>query len=511
MLFEFLANIGAGSPLGDHVLTEQTGVKEAYLSFSADGEDFIHAHDENHRAVTIAVKDMPTVEAALAAHLAPTEISGYFAEEVQRKVDALKGERFKVLPKILTLHLGRYDFDMTTFQRVKTSDPVVMSEELDMKPFTAESAGGQVCEYELFSAMIHMGSAHGGHYFAYVKDVVTGEWLKFNDAHVTKLDHADVLEGLGQVPEDEQGDDAAEGAGSTPEASEAGEASPAASDDPAAATDDAAAKKAVGTAAGAGAGAGAGADASGCGSTSDEGTKAEKKKKKKRGNLTSASKYAYMLVYRRKDGSAPERVADSEIPPEVKAELEEENKQYDELQARYEKEKQMMRVRVFYKKRNALIVLHQSKPLQEALEMAHAALVAPQPEPEGDAAAAAEGVAAEAAAGGGGDAASDAEGEEEVVPLERLRLRKFDHLKGIAGAPFYDLTTSLQEAGVRSRSSLYLEARGEGEEFPTWVEGGLDLLLVHLPEGADAFDFPVQVRRVVAAPCVCPVMWRRAW
>lgn len=41
--------------------------------------------------------------------------------------------------------------------------------------------------YELFSIMIHSGSASGGHYYAYIKDFPTGEWFCFNDQSVTKV------------------------------------------------------------------------------------------------------------------------------------------------------------------------------------------------------------------------------------------------------------------------------------------------------------------------------------
>lgn len=67
------------------------------------------------------------------------------------------------------LQLGRYIFDMTTFDRRKTQDPVKIGETLDMTPFTAAKGGDQECEYELISAMIHRGSAHSGHYYALVK------------------------------------------------------------------------------------------------------------------------------------------------------------------------------------------------------------------------------------------------------------------------------------------------------------------------------------------------------
>lgn len=41
--------------------------------------------------------------------------------------------------------------------------------------------------YELFSIMVHSGSASGGHYYAYIKDFCTGEWFCFNDQSVTRV------------------------------------------------------------------------------------------------------------------------------------------------------------------------------------------------------------------------------------------------------------------------------------------------------------------------------------
>lgn len=41
--------------------------------------------------------------------------------------------------------------------------------------------------YELFSIMIHSGSASGGHYYAYIKDFRTEKWLCFNDQIVTPV------------------------------------------------------------------------------------------------------------------------------------------------------------------------------------------------------------------------------------------------------------------------------------------------------------------------------------
>ena len=41
--------------------------------------------------------------------------------------------------------------------------------------------------YDLFSIMIHSGSASGGHYYAYIKDFRTNKWLCFNDQIVTPV------------------------------------------------------------------------------------------------------------------------------------------------------------------------------------------------------------------------------------------------------------------------------------------------------------------------------------
>lgn len=41
--------------------------------------------------------------------------------------------------------------------------------------------------YELFSIMIHSGSASGGHYYAYIKDFQKNQWFCFNDQSVTRV------------------------------------------------------------------------------------------------------------------------------------------------------------------------------------------------------------------------------------------------------------------------------------------------------------------------------------
>lgn len=51
--------------------------------------------------------------------------------------------------------------------------------------------------YELFSIMIHSGSASGGHYYAYIKEFENGEWYCFNDQTVTPITQEDIQKSFG--------------------------------------------------------------------------------------------------------------------------------------------------------------------------------------------------------------------------------------------------------------------------------------------------------------------------
>ncbi|XP_024942209.1 ubiquitin carboxyl-terminal hydrolase 47 isoform X2 [Cephus cinctus] len=55
-------------------------------------------------------------------------------------------------------------------------------------------------QYELFSIMIHSGSASGGHYYAYIKDLKTQEWFCFNDQSVSRITHDDIQKTYGGGP-----------------------------------------------------------------------------------------------------------------------------------------------------------------------------------------------------------------------------------------------------------------------------------------------------------------------
>uniref|UniRef100_A0A8C3KXN9 Ubiquitin carboxyl-terminal hydrolase 47 n=1 Tax=Chrysolophus pictus TaxID=9089 RepID=A0A8C3KXN9_CHRPC len=179
-----------------------------------------------------------SVEEALHAFIQPEILDGpnqYFCERCKKKCDARKGLRFLHFPYLLTLQLKRFDFDYTTMHRIKLNDRMTFPEELDMSIFIdvedekspqtesctdsgAENEGSchsdqmsndfSICAtsvffplnsllYELFSVMVHSGSAAGGHYYACIKSFSDDQWYSFNDQHVSKITQDDIKKTYG--------------------------------------------------------------------------------------------------------------------------------------------------------------------------------------------------------------------------------------------------------------------------------------------------------------------------
>ncbi|KAJ0023448.1 hypothetical protein NQD34_003347 [Periophthalmus magnuspinnatus] len=112
----------------------------------------------------------------------------YFCESCQSKQSATRRIRLHSLPPTLNLQLMRFVFDRQTGHKKKLNTYISFPEQLDMGVFL-EGKGDQRCVYELSAVLIHRGvSAYSGHYIAHVKDPCTGDWYKFNDEEIEKME-----------------------------------------------------------------------------------------------------------------------------------------------------------------------------------------------------------------------------------------------------------------------------------------------------------------------------------
>ncbi|RNA39982.1 ubiquitin carboxyl-terminal hydrolase 40 [Brachionus plicatilis] len=95
--------------------------------------------------------------------------------------DAEKYCQLKSLPPILTLSLLRFTYNLTTFQRIKETGRFEFPFEINLKEYMEDSIKSKISNdstiYELFSVIIHSGSAYGGHYHCYIRDFdKIGKW-----------------------------------------------------------------------------------------------------------------------------------------------------------------------------------------------------------------------------------------------------------------------------------------------------------------------------------------------
>ncbi|CAK9115194.1 Ubiquitin carboxyl-terminal hydrolase 7 (Deubiquitinating enzyme 7) (Herpesvirus-associated ubiquitin-specific protease) (Ubiquitin thioesterase 7) (Ubiquitin-specific-processing protease 7) [Durusdinium trenchii] len=130
----------------------------------------------------VPIQDCKTLEEALRNFTEPTLLSGdnqWLCEELGEKVDALSGTSIDTVPKILCLQLLRFVFDLQTMRRKKLSDLLAIPLELDLSFW----GGGT---YELSAVCLHSGTAHGGHYHAFLRDP-EGVWKDANDQRVQIL------------------------------------------------------------------------------------------------------------------------------------------------------------------------------------------------------------------------------------------------------------------------------------------------------------------------------------
>jgi ubiquitin C-terminal hydrolase len=163
-------------------------------------------------------KAIKSVEEALFKFVEPEVLSGdnqYSCEKCSKKVNALKGLKFTKFPYVLTLQLKRFDFDYQTMRRIKLNNKVTFPHVLDMnlvldgyvpRPESDEELLDKELDYkrrvqqeieralmhgpyvyELYAVLVHRGSALGGHYYAYIKNMDDAQWFDFNDSSVGRI------------------------------------------------------------------------------------------------------------------------------------------------------------------------------------------------------------------------------------------------------------------------------------------------------------------------------------
>ncbi|XP_050541174.1 ubiquitin carboxyl-terminal hydrolase 2-like [Daktulosphaira vitifoliae] len=98
-----------------------------------------------------------------------------------------KSYSFQKLPRYLVLHLKRFQ-GTHSYKKITSlvSFPLVS---LDMSPFVSSSARAiqSHTKYNLYAVSNHSGTPIAGHYTAFCKNPISGDWHFFNDSSVSKI------------------------------------------------------------------------------------------------------------------------------------------------------------------------------------------------------------------------------------------------------------------------------------------------------------------------------------
>ncbi|EDM02017.1 ubiquitin specific peptidase 18, isoform CRA_a [Rattus norvegicus] len=137
-------------------------------------------------------KPLKTLEDALRCFFQPKELASSdkcFCETCGKKTPCKQAQKLTGFPQTLTIHLMR--FSVRNSQTVKICHSVYFPQSLDFSQILPTTDQSEI-HYELFAVIAHVGMADFGHYCAYIRNPVDGEWFCFNDSHVCWVTWKDV-------------------------------------------------------------------------------------------------------------------------------------------------------------------------------------------------------------------------------------------------------------------------------------------------------------------------------
>jgi len=119
------------------------------------------------------------------------ESEAYFCAKCKKHKCATKKFDLWMLPDLLIIHLKRFSYNKYWRDKIET-DVDFPLEGLDMRKWVVNDAEKKEAMYDLYAVSNHFGSLGGGHYTAFVKNLLTGKWYNMDDSSVSPV-HPDTV------------------------------------------------------------------------------------------------------------------------------------------------------------------------------------------------------------------------------------------------------------------------------------------------------------------------------
>ena len=204
-------------------LSEQNDIQElCHILFEAINEPFINEifqgemvsaikclecqkvseHNETFIDLSLPVKNnrvaIDSLEKSFKFLFSVEQLTGdnqYQCETCKKKVNAEHYYVITQLPHILICALNRFEYDINFDTKKKVNNRLTFPQTINSKEFFPSYESNESI-YELYSIIIHSGSARGGHYYTITKSYEDNKWYKFDDSVVYEINIDDVIEQL---------------------------------------------------------------------------------------------------------------------------------------------------------------------------------------------------------------------------------------------------------------------------------------------------------------------------
>lgn len=158
--------------------------------------NFEESSEDNFFLLSAVVKNFSELNESLRSMTSKQHLEGknkYYSQRYGEQ-DVILETKFVKFPKILLVHLKRFEYNPDTNRNRKINSILMFDKELNLSNLLVSKKSENEAEFELHSVIVHSGDADGGHYYVFIRPGRSNRWYKFNDSSVTLVDENEAIE-----------------------------------------------------------------------------------------------------------------------------------------------------------------------------------------------------------------------------------------------------------------------------------------------------------------------------
>ncbi|EAY15792.1 Clan CA, family C19, ubiquitin hydrolase-like cysteine peptidase [Trichomonas vaginalis G3] len=147
---------------------------------------------ETFMDLSLMVNGVSNIQESLKKYFETEILKNEYKSEKNGMQDVEMGMKIMQCPKILSIHLQRFEYDQNSQRNHKIYSKFEFQDTLDLSEYCYEK---QTAEYVLTQVIVHSGNPDFGHYYDFIRpNIKSDQWIKFNDTEVTKCNSQEAIE-----------------------------------------------------------------------------------------------------------------------------------------------------------------------------------------------------------------------------------------------------------------------------------------------------------------------------